>query len=420
VFPVLQAYMLADRGHLSLDDTLADLGGNKVTFVNPYGSQQQPTLRELASQRAALPREAPCDRPLLCNLTDAQVVARINLTTALIQEPGGTPSYSNLAFALLGRELTSVAASPLLVDDSSAAASDPLTWEQWTQRNILDPLKLSGTGFGLDLAPGANPAAAVGCNPDGTQVGTYHLGWNAPCGGMRSSARDLSTLASVLMDGAKPLLVSRALAQELLDPVFVDHAGGTLFGTPWEMQFHNSTGMLVRRKGGNVPGYSALMAFVPEMHISLSMLWAGATDEFSASMAAFDTVLPPMLAWLQGAEAVQPQPNNAAAFLGNWTIKGGDPAVPSNAAQIFQHQGMLLVKINLLGVGMYVREPPAQWAHGNSTVLQLWVPRTVAPCLTLELQALINQYLVFDATLASFTLEGYVPGYVWERVQHIQ
>ncbi len=406
VFPVLQAYMLADRGIVSLDDALADLdGGNRVTFVSPYGSKQQPTLRELASQRAGLPREAPCDRPLLCNLTSAEMRARINNTTPLIQEPGGTPSYSNMAFALLGRELTPVAAE---------ADGDTTAWEQWTQRNILDPLKLTATGFGLDLT-GANPSAAVGSRPDGTDVGTYHLGWSAPAGGMRSSVRDLSTLASALMDGGKPLLESRGLAQELVDPVFVDHAGGTLFGTPWEMQFHNETGVLVRRKGGNVPGYAALLAFVPEMHLSLSMLWAGDADEFSASVAAFDTVLPPMLAWLQGAEAVQPQPTNAAAFVGNWTVKGKDPTVPSNGAQIFQHQGMLIVKINLLGVGMYLRVPAAQWPHGNSSVLQLWVPRTLAPCLIFELQALVLQYLVFDETLSSFTLEGYVPGYVWER-----
>eukprot|EP00946_MAST-07B_sp_MAST-7B-sp1_P005027 g5027.t1 len=73
VFPVLQAYMLADRGLVSLDDALADLdGSNRVQFISPYGSKEQPTLRQLMSQRGGLPREAPCDRPLLCNLTNAE------------------------------------------------------------------------------------------------------------------------------------------------------------------------------------------------------------------------------------------------------------------------------------------------------------------------------------------------------------
>ena len=284
------------------------------------------------------------------------------------------------------------------------------------RRNILKPLHLSNTGFGLDLS-GGNRDAAVGYLPSGAAVKPYHLGWSAPAGGMHSTVRDLSKLAGAMMEDRMPLLSSRALSRELLDPVFVDHDGGTLFGTPWEMQFHAATGMLVRRKGGNVPGYTALLAFVPELQLSISMLWAGAVDEFASSVAAFDLILPPFVGMLKALQesTPQPQPRNASRFQGTWRVKGMDPSAPGRGAQIMEHNGMLVVRLELLGVGLYLREPEARLPDGV-TALQLWVSRTVAPCLSVELNALLNQYLFFADDLASFSLPGYVPGTVWERV----
>ena len=213
IFPVLQSYMGQDSGLFSLDDSLASVGNNKLSFVNPYGKQQQPSLRELCSQRAGLPREAPCDRPLLCNSTNSEMTKRINQKTVLIQEPGGIPSYSNMAFSLLGHELTPA----------------NTTWEDWVQTSILDPLEMKGTGFGLALDV-ENANVAVGYHPNGAAVGTYSLGWNMPCGGMRSTIRDLSTIAGAIMSESNPLIHSRSLAQELVAPVSVDNGGNTLFG----------------------------------------------------------------------------------------------------------------------------------------------------------------------------------------------
>jgi CubicO group peptidase (beta-lactamase class C family) len=135
VFAVAQLYLLADAGALSLDDTLAD-HANKVSFVNPFvagttaGAQGQPSLRQLASQRAGLAREPPCF--FGCNLTNAEMVTRISGRSILIAPPGETtvPSYSNMAFALLGREL-----------------APDVGWEQWTQKHLLDPLGLNARPF---------------------------------------------------------------------------------------------------------------------------------------------------------------------------------------------------------------------------------------------------------------------------------
>ena len=178
------------------------------------------------------------------------------------------------------------------------------------------------------------------------------------------------------------------------------------------MKFHNDTGVLVRRKGGNVPGYTALLAFVPELELSLSILWSGAADEFTWSIHAFDLILPPWLDMMHNLLETKPQtqPKNASQFVGDWTSTGGLPA------KIFQYNDMLLIKV--LGLGMYMRIP--NWKQEqNDTMdliyLQMWVQRNVAPCLTLELQAMINQYVIFDQQLSSFTIPGYVPGIKWVR-----
>ena len=202
------------------------------------------------------------------------------------------------------------------------------------------------------------------------------------------------------------------------------NAGGkTLFGTPWEMNFHPSTGYLVRRKGGNVVGYTALLAFVPEIKLSLSVLWSGSTNEFEASELAMNSLLPPMNDMFkeiaQATESTR-QPTNQSAYVGTFqstTIPG-----PRGAAQVFVYESKLLIKVGLLGLGMYLRLP--QWSQENfqqggegdsPLTLQMWASRTVSPCLELELKAYVNQYVSFSEDLSTFSIPGSVPGFLWER-----
>ena len=271
VFPVLQTFMLHDQGKIRLDQTLADLGS--LHFVSRFGRQQQPTIHELASQRGGLPREQTSNlcKGIICpaNVTNAQMIEALNNTVKLIAEPGEITSYSNDAYSILGHELSRLAFGDKFMRDG---VNDLDAWQKWTQENILDPLNMSRTGFGLDLSKETNDVA-TGYHADGSAVGTYTVGWNRPAAGMHSSVRDLSKLAGALMSDASPLFTSRALNNNLLQPIAIDAGGGTVHGAPWEMKFHNETGLLVRRKGGNVPGYSALLAIVPELELSLVMLW---------------------------------------------------------------------------------------------------------------------------------------------------
>lgn len=439
VFPVLQAYMLHDQGKLYLDQTLAELGS--VRFLSKFGQRQQPTVRELASQRAGLPRELTSDlcQGLTCpaNVTNAQVLASINDTITLIAEPGEITSYSNLAYSLLGHELARLVAADAAAADSTAEGYPEGAWEKWTQANILDPLNMSRTGFGLDLAKETNDVA-TGYNVDGSAVGTYTLGWNGPAGGMHSSVRDVSTLAGALMADASPLIASHALHNELLQPVSLDTSGGTVIGTPWEMQFHNNSGFLVRRKGGNVPGYAALLSMVPELELSLVMLWPNMnTEELSASVSAMDRLLKPFADMFQAVQdhpKNQPQPDNRDRFLGNWTLKkcidaGLKPPYPLQCtAPIFLTNDTLSGVLYALDIGAFLRLP--SWASrdaeagGGGTsddlvTLQLWVPQEILSCVDRELLAQFRQYVEFDFTdtdRPTMRVPGYI-GSAWEWVK---
>ena len=64
-----------------------------------------------------------------------------------------------------------------------------MTYEQYVQKNILDPLKMTNTGF--NITDTVKSRMAVGYEPDGTVAPLYDLGWEAPAGQMFSTTDDL-------------------------------------------------------------------------------------------------------------------------------------------------------------------------------------------------------------------------------------
>ncbi|KAJ7370844.1 Putative beta-lactamase-like 1 [Desmophyllum pertusum] len=121
VFAVLLMFKLYEEGKIaSIDDPLSKYAPD-FTIKNPY-TNDNITLREIASQMSGLPREAPCLYD--CNTTSAEQLALLK-NRSLVLPPWVEPSYSNLGYGLLGRLLT----ENLLNQ----------TFESWTKENILKP-----------------------------------------------------------------------------------------------------------------------------------------------------------------------------------------------------------------------------------------------------------------------------------------
>jgi CubicO group peptidase (beta-lactamase class C family) len=303
----------------------------------------------------------------------------------LIAKPGERPSYSNLAYALLGHELSQL----------SAEGGGNQTWENWTESNVIGPLGLKSTGFEL---PAGTPGAATGYDAEGQEVPPYSMGWLAPCGGMRSSTSDLVKLAEGIMTSR---LMPESQTASLLAPAFFNAGGRTLFGTPWEMAYHNRTGFTTRRKGGNVPGFSALVAMVPELRLSMSMAWSGSTDEFAASEAAFDAILEPFVSVQKTLQAGPDFPKAPAPYLGTFSLPGSAAA----AASIVEVKGQLL--ISLLGMNMYLVNAPGRGA--SATLLRTYIPPDLMPCLNYEILAASGQYVDFSEDFQTFKVPGIIP-----------
>ena len=261
----------------------------------------------------------------------------------------------------------------------------------------------------------------------GQSVGTYYTGYSVPAGGMHSTTKDLNKLADAMMSGA--LISDSDMLEDFLGPHYMNTGGGatTAIGAPWEFQLHNNTGFFVRRKGGNVPGYASLVAFVPSIRLSLAMSvsWMN-FDEFGASWGGFELILGPfskMLAELEIAAGL-PQPKDQDAFVGNYStpFPGGSltmqisiktPPGPGTPSPV--------LFVDVPGLPSSALSEPAWAAVGGAgpaasgpasgsglRYLQTDLRYDIfkEPCLNAELGADNLQYLIFSADLSTYTMPG--------------
>eukprot|EP00943_MAST-04B_sp_MAST-4B-sp1_P001737 g1737.t1 len=402
VLPVLQMYMLLQQGKIdSLDDELSKYSP-KFSMPNQF-SDSQPTLRQIASQIGGLPREAPCDLPLVCNISNADMLSRLS-TVPLIHEPNTYPSYSNLGYALLGRELT-------------AYAAPDLTFEEWIQKYIFDELGMKNSGFEYNEKVISEMATSYAANGEPYPKGVLQsqVGWAAPCGSAYSTVEDLNILSNAIMTND---MFKRAREDFLLNPVFLNKGGQTLFGTPWEMAFDATTGTLVRRKGGNLAGFSALFSFIPELEISGNFLFSGATDEFGASKF-YQILLPPIYDTLKSLQRFPPMPTEAEMeyYVGTYSTGPNGGKIVIKTAELPTQSGekKKVLILTILGLNVILRNSGLPPKEGETAIktLAIYIPKELEGCLAFELQALDGEYVVFG-TSSSKNIAGYaeVPGYV--------
>jgi CubicO group peptidase (beta-lactamase class C family) len=356
VLPAVLLHQLADAGALSLDGRVADdcpafavvdpwdAGDGGLHVGAPPGGANI-TWRQLASQLSGLQREAPAG----AQTTPAALAAVAG--TLLVAPPGARPSYSNLGFAVLGH---------LLAECVAPRAGLPGDLPALTAVLVTRPLGLPHAGYVTGADPGAalDAVMAAGTAPDGSPIpqADLDLGWAYPAGGGVASADELAALGRALLaaadvtgaagapaPGGGPLRLSPSTARALLAPLYREPDGSYLQGAPWEMRPRggaaNSTTtgsgaapFLVLNKGGNLPGYTALLALVPALNVSLAAVFNGGADEFGLSDTVMDALLPPLAAALAAADGAprgNPGPRPPATYTGTYAAPavGGAVAV---------------------------------------------------------------------------------------------
>lgn len=268
VFTVLMLYKLYnDRLVTSLDDPVSFYQSN--FFVkNRYGNSPI-TLRQLASHRSGLQREAPCfphKNTNLCPYSHNQMMQRLR-NLSILKQPGREPRYSNLGFALLGQVL-------------GERFGNGRGFQGWMKENLLSTFQMSDTAFTLDES--MKQRIPVGYTSDTEFSDVQEWGWLNPAGGAFSNVADLAKMEIGLFKDGSSSYFSDAVSELLFAPGYVFPNGKDAAGTPWETELVD--GLLIRRKEGSVFGYQSVIAVVPEMKVAFNFLCTNCAESLSPSV----------------------------------------------------------------------------------------------------------------------------------------
>lgn len=142
-FVALAVLRLRDAGRLRLDDPaekyLPELKAHPPLLAEAPADAPPLTVRQLLSHSAGLPEDNPWgDRQM--GRPDADLRALLSRGVSVANAPGVAYEYSNLAFALLGRLVSTVAGQP---------------FQAYITANILRPLGMAHTYWDYRQVPGA-------------------------------------------------------------------------------------------------------------------------------------------------------------------------------------------------------------------------------------------------------------------------
>eukprot|EP01112_Ceratiomyxa_fruticulosa_P009949 TRINITY_DN2612_c0_g2_i1.p1 TRINITY_DN2612_c0_g2~~TRINITY_DN2612_c0_g2_i1.p1 ORF type:complete len:538 (-),score=101.96 TRINITY_DN2612_c0_g2_i1:107-1720(-) len=394
VFSAIMLYQLLEQGLIkSIDDEVENYWEG-FSIINPF-SNSGITFRQIVSQLAGLPRESEC--PNDCQITSEEMLPII-ANISLILPPYKIPSYSNLGFALLG--------------NLNAENLKGVSFGDYVENEIIYPLNLTSTG--LNFTDSVIAQTAVGYDSNGNPQPLNYYGWMSPAGQIYSTVRDLAKIASSIfcdnssVSACTPIL-NGSWATEFTLPVYLNPDGVTLFGTPWEIRFQNS--YLVRRKGGNVPGYSALLAVIPELKLSLVSLFSNSISEFDVSDYAFPILIPAFVSVLQSLQPPVPAIPNPELYIGTYYLQ--NTTTPIAVIEKYSGQYGNLLLFNIIGYNAF-------FYYESATVMSVYIPPGIISCLDNELLALQYQkfyFVIEKEEVVSFTVNGFVPGVVFVKAK---
>ncbi|HEV8437654.1 MAG TPA: serine hydrolase domain-containing protein [Methylomirabilota bacterium] len=330
-FTTTAVMQLRDQGKLQLDDPVTK---HLPSFaVRPREPGGQPiTIRHLLTHVSGLPREAdlpywmndrfPTREEMLKGLANHEQF--FNVETRW--------KYSNLAMALAGEIVTTVAGEP---------------WERYVKRRILDPLGMTATLTDAPDEPVTNLATAYGRRfPDLTRPprssGQRTAGL-APAAGMASNVRDLAKYVALQFrsgpeGGAQVLSGSSLREMQRVHWLNPDWQGG------------QGLGFAVRRvgertlvgHGGWLPGMRSQITFDVRDKVGVVVLSNADDGNPGLYVDQAFTLVAPALARKPAAPAVAAPPGSWAMYEGLYRSPWGDSQVVllSTGLVIFDPSGL--------------------------------------------------------------------------------
>jgi len=357
----------------------------RFSIKDPFSSYEI-VLRQMVTHMSGFPREAPClsqKEQMLCPDNNTVMLERIkNLT--LIAQPGDKVSYSNLGFALLGQGL---------------AFSQNTSYEEWTQRNIFDPLKMHDSGF--KLTPEIKQRIPVGYLKKDPQE-PVEWGWANAAGGMFTSLVDIAKLEIKLFESMEEDdFLSPVMTEEFFSPAYILN-GKQFMGSPWEMYLMN--GYLARTKTGYMYGYGSNICLFPELKLAFNIFNTGSfngrcTDLASKLLMSFHKELIAR----DKEQQLTISEQEAAPYLGEFYTKD----VPTISRVIITHQDEQLI--------FFVDKEKLLLNHLNGTTFEL-LDRRKVKCILIVVMGINHEKVHFDAPgnstgwiSSGFTVFGFHP-----------
>jgi len=266
VFTTTLLLQLRDEGRIALDDPVDKYLPEdvKVPAWRDGEALVRPTLRQLATHRAGLPRNPPNrrDRPHSPTVMEPYSVAELYqglALTTLLFRPGTARQYSNYGFGLLGHVLERATGRP---------------YEALLTEQLLTPLGMMDTKVSLTAADLAQFAAHYW--PHEPRVERQRWIFGEVCGfaGLASTVPDLALFVSMHLgataEQAGP--VRGPSLVEMREPVVTGgpdpHRGVTM---DWFFEDHPHVGRILSH-AGEVDGHSAMLWLAPQVETAIIVL----------------------------------------------------------------------------------------------------------------------------------------------------
>jgi CubicO group peptidase (beta-lactamase class C family) len=255
-FTAMLVAMGADEGKISLDDS-------PKKFL-PYFKLQDPeadakiTVRDLLSHSSGLNRT---DLAWITGVLNREEVIRVAAQakpTAKLREKW---QYQNVMYSAAGE---------------CVAKAENSSWESLVRERIFKPLRMRGSNLNVAATVGS-PDYSKGYNYDEDTKETRQLPMRdfpqvAAAGAINSNARDMAQWLRLMLGGGAfegKRLVSEQSFAELLKPQ-IKVAGNVHYGLGWMLrEWH---GHKVAEHGGNIDGFNAQVALMPDQRLGLVML----------------------------------------------------------------------------------------------------------------------------------------------------
>jgi len=263
----------------------------------PYFRMQDPdtnakiTINDILSHRSGLPRtdmillgENLTPEDMIFNVTRAKPTAKL----------GQAWQYQNIMFVAAGEIEHTVYGKP---------------WQQLVKERIFDPLGMTRTNTSVPQTLN-DPDHSLGydASPNTNELPMRAIDPAAPAGAINSSANEMSHWVRYLLDGGVTSDGKRLVRQESFDEIFKPHqtiVGDTKYGYGWML--HDWNGHHVIEHGGNIDGFNAQVALMPDQKLGMVLLTN--VSGSGLTQLAMDSVWKNLVGVPAGTEAIVPLTN---------------------------------------------------------------------------------------------------------------